>query len=240
MTEAEKPGRKLPAAVWYFVRTELVLVSALAVIAALVLAFIEIADEMTEGESHGFDIAVLQWLHPDAANPSDPVGPYWMDHAAADLTALGSVAVLSVIVLLAVGFLILRRRWVEALIVVAASAGGLAISQGLKSFFGRERPPEIYRAGEVLNASFPSGHAMLSAVIFLTLGAILSQATARGPVRIYIMLAAMGLALVVGLTRVYLGVHWATDVLAGWAVGAAWAALCWLAARWLRKRRQAS
>lgn len=232
--------RNIPRAVWTFVRAEFVLVASLAVIAAALLGFIEIADEMAEGEAHGFDMAVLQALHPDPANPADPIGPFWLDHAAADLTALGSVAVLVTIALLASGFLVLQRKRVEAGMIAVAFAGGLTISQSLKEFFSRERPPEIYRASEILNASFPSGHALLSAVVFLTLGAMLAQASKGRALRIFIMGAAIVLVLVVGLTRIYLGVHWTTDVLAGWSVGAGWATLCWLMGLWLKRRGQPS
>ncbi len=226
--------RNLPRAVWTVVRAEVVIVAALAIIAAAVLTFAGIADEMSEGEAHAFDMAVLQALHPDAANPSDPVGPQWLDHAAADLTALGSVSVLAALTLGAAGFLALYRRWIEAGISAVAFGGGLTISQALKSIFGRERPPEVYRAAEILNASFPSGHALLSAVVFLTLGAMLAQGAKGRAARIYVMGVAIALTLLVGMTRVYLGVHWATDVLGGWTMGAAWATACWLAERRLK------
>ena len=231
--------RHLPKTVWSFVRAEFVLVASLAVIAAALLGFIKIADEMTEGEAHVFDMAVLQALHPDAANPSDPIGPFWLDHAAIDLTALGSVSVLAAISLLVGGFLVLQRRRLEAVIIAVAFGGGLAISQALKGFFARERPPEIYRASDILNASFPSGHALLSAVVFLTLGAMLAQAAKGRALRIYVMAVAIVLVLLVGVTRIYLGVHWMTDVLAGWSAGAAWATACWLTGRWLKQRRPA-
>lgn len=232
--------RNIPKAVWSFVRAEFVLVASLAVIAAALLLFIEIADEMAEGEAHDFDMTVLQTLHPDAANPSDPMGPFWLDHAAADLTALGSVSVLATIALLVGGFLVLQRKRLEAAIIAVAFVGGLTLSQSLKGFFDRERPPEIYRASEILNASFPSGHALLSAVVFLTLGAMLAQAAKGRALRIYVMSVAIILVLIVGLTRIYLGVHWTTDVLAGWSAGAAWATACWLAGRWLKQRKATS
>ena len=232
--------RNIPKAVWSFVRAEFVLVASLAAIAGALLLFIEIADEMAEGEAHTFDMAVLQTLHPDAANPSDPIGPFWLDHAAVDLTALGSVSVLATIALLVGGFLVLQRKRLEAAIIAVAFAGGLTLSQALKGFFDRERPPEIYRASEILNASFPSGHALLSAVVFLTLGAMLAQAAKGRALRIYVMSVAIVLVLIVGLTRIYLGVHWTTDVLAGWSAGAAWATVCWLAGRWLKQRKATS
>lgn len=230
MTDTKKLGQQI----WGFLRAEIVLVAALVVIALGVLAFIGIADEMSEGDSHAFDMAVLQALHPDAANPADPVGPFWLDHAAADLTALGSVAVLTTLALGAAGFLVLHRRWIEAVIIAVGFGGGLTISQVLKTFFGRERPPEIYRAAEILNASFPSGHALLSAVVFLTLGAMLAEAAKGRAARIYVMVVAIALVVVVGLSRIYLGVHWTTDVLAGWAAGGAWATACWLIERRLK------
>ena len=229
-------SRNFRKTIWSFVRAEFVLLASLAIIAAAVLFFIEIADEMTEGHVHGFDLVVLEALHPDPANPSEPVGPHWLDHAAADLTALGSVSVLAAIALLVGGFLVLRRKRGEAAISVVAVAGGLALSESLKAFFSRERPPEVYRAAEILNASFPSGHALLSAVVFLTLGAMLAQAAKGKALRIFVMSAATGLMLIVGATRIYLGVHWTTDVLAGWSAGAAWATACWLAGRWLKNR----
>ncbi|RYG35142.1 MAG: phosphatase PAP2 family protein, partial [Burkholderiales bacterium] len=180
----------LPKAVLSFVRAEFVLVASLAVIAAAVLFFIEIADEMAEGEAHAFDMAVLQTLHPDEANPSDPIGPKWLDHAAADLTAIGSVSVLAALSLLVGVFLVIQRKRLEAAIIAVAFGGALTISQLLKGFFNRERPPEIYRASEILNASFPSGHALLSTVVFLTLGAMLAQAAKGQGLRIFVMSAA--------------------------------------------------
>ena len=127
-----------------------VLVASLAVIAAALLGFIKIADEMTEGEAHVFDMAVLQALHPDAANPSDPIGPFWLDHAAIDLTALGSVSVLAAISLLVGGFLVLQRRRLEAAIIAVAFGGGLAI---VIVFFFLRNPRSTFISSLVLPTS---------------------------------------------------------------------------------------
>lgn len=216
-----------------FARAEAVLLLALAIVAGGALAFVHIAEEMGEGEAHAFDTAVLQALHP-GPDPRDPIGPAWLDHAMADFTSLGSVSVLATVSLGAAGIFLLRRQVLEAAVLALALGGGLAISEWLKMLFGRDRPPDIYRAVEVLNPSFPSGHALLSAVVYLTLGATLARATERRDVRVYIIVLAMLLALSVGFTRVYLGVHWASDVLAGWCAGASWAAACWLLERWAR------
>lgn len=228
------------AAVLAFARSEAVMLAALAVIAGGLLAFVEIADDMTESDGRAFDWTVLGMLHPNAADPADPIGPLWLEHAMSDFTAMGSVTVLVSVVLLTGGFLLLRRRAFEALLLALALGGGLALSQSLKGLFMRERPPDAYRAAEVLNESFPSGHAMLSAVVYLTLGAMLARATPSQRIRAYVIGAAILLTVLVGLTRLYLGAHWASDVLGGWSVGAAWATACWLLDRWIRRRSSRS
>lgn len=228
--------REMISAILTFARSEAVLVGAMAVIAGGILAFVNIADEVGEGDAHSFDWAILQALHPNEASPAVPAGPKWLAHAAADFSALGSVAVLLFVVAVSCGFLLLRRREVEAGLLAVAMGGGLAISQSLKAVFERARPPEAYRAVEVLNQSFPSGHAMLSAVVYLTLGAMLARATTQEYLRGYVMGAAILLAVLIGLTRIYLGAHWTSDVLAGWCAGAAWATACWLLDRWARSR----
>lgn len=235
MTLISRPKQKF-AEVLSFARTEVILLAALALIAGSTLAFIEIADDMREDDGRAFDWAVLRLTHPDEADAANPVGPFWLDHASADFSALGSVTILLALVVAACGYLVLRRRALEAFLLVLAAGGALAISQALKTFFGRDRPPEMYRAAEVLNQSFPSGHAMLSAVVYLTLGAMLARAEARWRIRVYIMALAILVALMVGVTSIHLGVHWASDVLAGWCAGAAWATACWLLDRWLRRR----
>jgi undecaprenyl-diphosphatase len=226
-------SRKALAAVVAFARSEAAALVAMSVIAGAVLAFIGIADEMAEGDSHAFDMAVLETLHPQ---PGDPAGPAWLQHAAEDFTSLGSISVLVTITLAAGGFLVLRKRSLEAGILAAALGGGLALSQTLKDLFDRARPPDAYRAVEALNPSFPSGHALLSAVVYLTLGAMLARSTKSRTIRTYVMTGAILIAMLVGMTRVYLGVHWASDVIAGWCLGAAWATACWLFERWARAR----
>lgn len=216
-------------------RREVAAVTALLVAALGAMAFLAIADEVAEGETHALDLAVLRALRV-AGEPRTLVGPDWLHVAAVDVTALGSVAVLSLIILLAFALLASLRRWGEGLLLLGGAVGGVGISQGLKAVFGRERPDMAYRAVEAANASFPSGHAMLSAVVFLTLGVLAARFADRRRVKVLAMSAAVLLSLLVGASRVYLGVHWASDVLAGWCMGAAWAMACWLAA-YLAQRR---
>lgn len=216
-------------------RGEVTPLAALAVLAGGIWAFADIAEDSAEAGGRAFDAWVLHALHP-GPDPAAPIGPAWAAHAAQDLTALGSVAVLALIAAIAIGNLILLRRRLQAGLLAFALAGGLVLSETLKSVFERSRPPEIYHAVGFLNASFPSGHALLSTVFYLTLGAILARAFKRRREKLYALGVALALALLVGATRVYLGVHWASDVLAGWCLGAAWAMACWLI-EWAIERR---
>ena len=216
-------------------RREIGAASALLIATLGAMGFLAIADEVAEGETHALDLAVLRALRVEG-QPQTLIGPHWLHVAATDVTALGSVTVLGLIILLAFALLASLRRWSEGALLLAGAGGGLLISQGLKRVFGRERPELAYRAVEAVNASFPSGHAMLSAVVFLTLGVLTARFADRRRVRVLAMSAAVLLSLLVGASRVYLGVHWASDVLAGWCVGAAWAMACWLAAYLVQRR----
>jgi len=219
-------------------RRELGATAALLVLALGVLAFLSIADEVAEGETRAIDLAILDALRRPGAG-RDLIGPDWLHVAAVDVTSLGSLAVLGLLILLAFGVLACLRRWGEGVLLLVGAGGGLCISQGLKVLFGRERPDMAYRAVEAVNASFPSGHAMMSAVVFLTLGALASRFAERKRLKALALGSAVFLSLLVGLSRIYLGVHWASDVLAGWCVGAAWAMACWLVAfAWTRLRRR--
>jgi len=216
-------------------RGELGAVVALLILAAGTLAFLHLSEEVGEGDTRRFDLGVLQALRA----PGDPqvlVGPKWLHIAATDVTALGSVTVLGLFVLMALALLLSLRRWSEALVVLVGAVGGVEISQALKHLFLRERPDLAYRAVEAANPSFPSGHAMLSAVVFLTLGTLAARFAPRRRVKVLALGSAVLLSLLVGASRIYLGVHWTSDVLAGWSMGAAWAMACWLAA-WAWGRR---
>lgn len=216
------------------VRSEAMELVAVALIAGALLAFAAIADEMQEAPGRTFDLWVLQTLHP-GPNLRDAIGPRWLEHAMLDLTSIGSVAVLASVSVIAIGYLLIERHASRAFALVLALVGGLALSETLKLVFERSRPPDAYRAAEVVNASFPSGHALLSTVVYLSLGAMLARAMPKRELRFYVMAVAILLALAVGATRIYLGVHWTTDVLAGWCLGASWATACWLVERTIRR-----
>ncbi|QCO17519.1 phosphatase PAP2 family protein (plasmid) [Azospirillum brasilense] len=216
-------------------RHELRLLVGMAVSAGLILAFALLAGEVIEGETAAFDRAVLMALRV-AGDPATPLGPPWLHNAARDVTALGSITVLSLITAVTVGFLLLQGKRGASLLVLLSVGGGMAISGLLKNQIGRERPDIVPHGDIVFTASFPSGHSLLSAVVFLTLGAMLARFVERRRQKAYVLVVAMAVTLLVGCSRVYLGVHWPTDVLAGWCVGAGWATLCWLIALWLQRR----
>lgn len=207
----------------------------LLVIAALILIFGLIAEEVTEGDTGAFDRRVLL-LFRSRADPSRLLGPAWLPGALRDLTGLGSVVVLSIIVLMVLGYLAMMRNRLAFASVLGAVLGGQVISTGLKALFDRPRPDLISGAPHVFTTSFPSGHAMLSAVTYLTLGAMLARLEPRRRVKVYFLVAALTLTVLVGVSRVALGVHWPTDVLAGWCVGSAWALMCTAAAESLSTR----
>jgi len=215
-------------------RTEIAAVTALFVVALGVMTFVEVADDMTGANGQAFDQAVLTWMQPVAGEPR---GPWWLQEAAADLTSLGGISVLGLFAVIAITFLLIQRKRLSALLLVLGLAGGVALSEGLKALFERERPPAAFQAVETLNASFPSGHALLSTVFYLTLGVMLTRAFPRTHLKAFVLGAAMAVALLIGLTRVYLGAHWASDVFAGWCAGAAWAMALWLAAYAIGRRQ---
>ncbi len=209
-------------------------IAAVIVAAALLLLFGALAEEVVEGDTHRLDRAVLMAFR-TSGNPADLIGPDWFEEMVRDVTALGSYAFVIIIVTAATGYLLLMRKHGLALLLLAAEAGGMLFSTLLKELFDRPRP-DIEHAAKVFTASFPSGHATLSAVTFLTLGALLTRVTTDRKSKIYFMATAIVLTVLVGLSRLYLGVHYPSDIIAGWCVGSAWAVLCWGAATWHQRR----
>jgi len=210
---------------------------AMLLMAGSLWAFLEIADEVTEQESHAFDNKVLLAFR-DPVDVSRPVGPHWMLEAARDVTALGGGAVITLCTLAALGFLALRRRYSLMLLTVVSIFGGGVVSALLKNIFARDRPTVVTHLVPVESMSFPSGHSMLSAVTLLTLGGLLSRVMPGRREKAYIMTLAITLSGLIGLSRIYLGVHYPTDVMAGWCVGVLWALLCTGVAQWVQHRRR--
>ncbi|HHP7233607.1 MAG TPA: phosphatase PAP2 family protein [Desulfobacterales bacterium] len=211
------------------------LLAAAAVTVAAIWGFAEIADEVLEGETLSFDEKVVRWMRRPEA-PSVLKGPQWLHEVGRDVTALGSYAVLTLVTLAVGSFLFLQRRYRTAVLVVAAAAGGGLISTILKSIFDRGRP-DLPAIVYVTSSSFPSGHAMLSAVVYLTLGVLVAELVEKRRLKLHCLLTAMLISFLVGVSRVYLGVHYPTDVLAGWLAGIVWAMLCWMGFQYLGMRK---
>lgn len=196
----------------------------------LLMAFLFLASEVMEGETLAFDKKIVLALR-KADDPSRPIGPVWMTGVLLDLTALGGSTVLGLVVVAVVGFLVLQTRYRTAFFIVTTAATGEVVSYAMKSVFSRERPTVVPHLREAFSSSFPSGHAMQSAIIYLTLGAMLMRIAEGRLTKIYCCTMAMLLTFLVGVSRVWLGVHYPTDVLGGWIVGLVWASICWLAAQ---------
>jgi undecaprenyl-diphosphatase len=214
---------------------ELVVLLGLLVITAGTWGFIELAGEVVEGDTQRFDERVMRALRrPD--DPAAPIGPGWMEEVGRDITALGGVAVLVLITGTVVGFLWLDRRFGTMALVLASTISGIVLSVALKSMFRRPRPDVVPHLMQAYSSSFPSGHSMMSAVVYLTLGALMTRVFRKRRLKFYVLSVAILLTGLVGMSRVYMGVHYPTDVLAGWTAGLVWATCCWLIGRHLQRR----
>jgi undecaprenyl-diphosphatase len=218
-------------------RLELETLLGLFLFAGLSLAFALIANEISGGGTHAFDNAIIQALR-NPANPAIPIGGQSLVTAARDITSLGGQTILTLVTVATVGFLLLSGARHAAVLVLIAVLGGSGLVDILKSLFARVRPDFVAQSVYELSRSFPSGHSTLSAVTYLTLGALLARVQTKRVLKIYSLGLAVLVTMLVGVSRVYLGVHWPTDVLAGWCLGAAWAVACWFVAARLQRSGQ--
>ena len=213
-----------------------ILVNLFVLVTAL-LVFTFVAKEVSSGDTQEFDELVLNYLREDGTITS-PIGPTWFIGLMTDITALGGATIIFMITAAVVFYLLIQKRYEFMWLIMIATIGGALLSFGLKELFARERPPLIFHLLTVKSMSFPSGHAMMSSVVYLTQGALLAKVQSNKNLRVYILLVAIMLVFLIGLSRIYLGVHYPTDVLAGWSVGLAWASLCWLTAKYLQRRNE--
>jgi len=211
-----------------------VLASLLAVVVAI-LCFVWVAEKVVARQPMHLDEWAIRALRqPD--DPAVPIGPRWLAEVGRDITALGGVAFVMLLTATVSGFLWLRRQYRALAILLTSTLGGWIVSSVLKGLFDRPRPDLVPHLSIVYTSSFPSGHAMMSAVVFLTIGTLLGEFVTSFRLRAYFLIVAILLTLLVGISRVYMGVHYPTDVLAGWAAGLAWALGCGLVARALKNK----
>jgi undecaprenyl-diphosphatase len=220
---------------WGREHVSLVVLLCALVIAGGIWGFAEIAGEVLEGDTQKFDDWAIKSLR-RSDDPAMPIGPTWLHEVGRDATALGGVFVLTLMTFAVAGYLVIVRKFHAMWLVLGATFGGLVLSTILKNMFNRERPSVVPHLSIVHTSSFPSGHSMLSAVVYLTLGVMLSRLVPNRAAKIYFLVLAMLLSFIIGISRVYMGVHYPTDVLAGWTAGCVWATLCYVVARQLQKR----
>ena len=201
---------------------------AVAIAGAIALSFVLLAGAVSGGVTEGFDEWVLRALR-TPADLADPIGPRWFEEVVRDITALGSTVVLTVAVIVVSCYLWITGSPAKALFLVAAVSLGTLLNRLLKIGYARPRPDIVAHGAFVSNESFPSGHTASSTIVYLMLGMMLARVEASYPVKLFIFAVCAVIAFMVGISRVYLGVHWPTDVIAGWAVGAAWVLIAWYA-----------
>lgn len=189
--------------------------------------FLVLALVIVSGKSLAFDERLVL-LFREAGDPRRLLGPAWFHEAMRDLTAMGSVVGLGLMMIVACVTLWLcdRRHLATGLLATVVSAQ--IASTLLKIAIGRERPDIVEHAALTFTASFPSGHAFLSAAVLLSIAGFVGLASRRAGIERFCYVFAVLLMLAIGTSRVYLGVHWPSDVLGGWLLGIAWSSLATL------------
>lgn len=206
------------------------------ILAISLLIFYQVADEVSEGEYQDLETKILYSLR-DPSDISKPLGPAWLSIVMRDITALGGEAILALVTVFLIGFLYMKKDKRSIYYIIAAVIGAAAIGLSLKLFFFRERPDIGLHLMPATSKSFPSGHSMMSAAVYLSLAVLFARIQKGYKLRIYIIGGALFLSFLIGISRIYLGVHYPSDVLAGWSAGLAWAVICWLAAKYIELKQ---
>ena len=192
------------------------------------IAFAALSILVVNGTTDNFDHYVVASFRLSVSPDSALVGPAWFQEMARDLTSLGSSSVLSIVTMAASGYLLLARRKYEVPWVLTNTVGIALLSNSLKYFFTRHRPDAFDVTTQVFTSSFPSDHAAISLVTYFAVAFIIVPFAARPSEKVFVLTFAFSLVLLIGSSRVYLGVHYPADVLAGWLLGATWFTFCWI------------
>ena len=233
MTRAPSRARalRLIGAGWRFFRrfeTRALLLSILA--AAALWAFFSIADEVDDSGTKALDRRLILALRAPG-DLNDPIGPRTFEEAVRDVTALGGFTVIGLVSIVAVLAFLFHGRRRHALVMAGSVVLALISSEGMKAIYGRPRPDLVPHESIVYSASFPSGHSTLAATTYLTLAVLIASLEPRRRTKAMVYVLSLALLATVGLSRVYLGVHWPSDVLGGWCLGATWALAAWVVLR---------
>lgn len=238
MSDRPEPARGFARPFDFFNRMEFPVLLAGFVLVGGLWGLFELSEVARSATPHDLDTRILLFFR-EPGDLANPIGSETIEGYVRDITALGGTAVLTLLTTLVVLFLLLAGRWQLALFVLVAVGGGQIVSTLLKFGIDRPRPDLVPHLMRETSRSFPSGHAMMSAVTYLTLGSLLARILPQRRLKIFFLFTAILLTAMVGISRIYIGVHWPSDVLAGWCVGFAWAMGCWLVARWWLKNRDA-
>lgn len=214
----------------YFRRIEGLALALILAVAGLLWAFFNVAGEIVEGDTQALDRHILLLLR-NPANPAEPIGSRTFEEAMRDVTALGGTTVLTLVTVVAAFMFLMHRRWRHAVVLAATVLLAEVSSSVAKAFCARPRPDLVPHGSYVYSASFPSGHSALSAATYLTLAVLIASLEPNRATKIMVFIVALILVLAIGISRVYLGVHWPSDVIGGWSLGAAWALAGWTVLR---------
>lgn len=235
MTTKSAVSGTSPGWLHLFHRIDFQLLLSFLAILLLILLFRQIANWIDAGTTDRIDFELLRLCRDDTPE-LNPRGSTRFVGAVRDFTALGSGTVLTLLVIAVSMYYFLQGRWRTGLFLLVTSLLGWGLMEWIKDTYARPRPKVVPHLVVESSYSFPSGHAKMSAVIYLTLGAILAANSKRRLVKIFWISLAIGLTLLIGCSRVYLGVHHPSDVLAGWLAGTAWAMFAFLLARVFKYR----
>lgn len=205
-------------------RSDLTMLVGGLVLAGCLWVFIEIAGMVMSGGTGAVDEKLLL-LFRTADDLTDPIGAHWVEELMRDITGLGGVGILTFFTLISAAYMLLIKKPKMALFIVVAIVSGTLLSFALKYGFDRPRPDLVPHGSYVYTHSFPSGHSLMSALVYFTLGTLLSRIESRKRVKVFLLAIATLLTVSIGISRVYLGVHWPSDILAGWTVGIFWSIL---------------
>lgn len=182
--------------------------------------FAVLAVLVVSGRSAGVDdLGLLAFRRPPGLELR---GPEWLAEAACDMTALGGVLLRHLFAVCALGVLAMLHLRREAVVLFVTITGGWALDLLLKQGFARPRPDVVPHLVAADGSSFPSGHSFNAAVVYVSIGLVFAAMSLRSPVRRTIIGATIVVSLLAGISRVMLGVHYPSDVMAGWMGGAGW------------------